>query len=173
MRTNGHRDRHIRLNETHRRHSFPCLGDKYSTRYNFKIAFWRKQPWTQSESNWTLKIRTYWNSCSIQTQVKNHSRIDHSINNQNSKTPKSVFSKAWKENRDNMMDIISQTRLFLILNIIIKRVGTRVSNLSHFFGLDINLIKFRNIKKHFWRSKDDVSIQTWILLWLGMSSQRG
>ena len=132
MRTNGQRDRHIRLTETHRGNLFPCLGDKYSTHYNLKIAFWRKQPWTQSDSDWTLKIRTYWNSCTIENQVKNHSKIDHSINNQKSKTPKSVFSKAWKEKRDNMIDIIFQTRLFLLLNIIIKRVGTRVSNLSHF-----------------------------------------
>ena len=132
MRTNGHRDRHIILTGTHRGPSFPYLGDKYFIHYNFKIYFWRKQPWTQSESNWTLKIRTYWNSCTFENQVKNHSRIDHSINNQKSKTHKSVFSKAWKEKRDNTIDIIFQTRLFLILNMIIKRVGTRVSNLSHF-----------------------------------------
>ena len=44
----------------------------------------------------------------------------------------SSYSKAWKEKRDNMIDIIIQKSLVLLLHIIIKRVGTRVSNLSLF-----------------------------------------
>ena len=39
----------------------------------------------------------------LKNQVENHSKIDNSVNNQKSKTYKSNFSKAWKENRDNML----------------------------------------------------------------------
>ena len=63
---------------------------------------------------------------------KNHFKIDNYENNPKYKTPKFIFSKARKENIYNMLDIISQTRLFLLLYIIIKRSGTRISNLSHF-----------------------------------------
>ena len=63
----------------------------------------------------------------FKNQVKNHSKIESSINDQKSKRSKSNFSKAWKEKRDNMLDIRRQTILFLIWNIIINTVGTRVS----------------------------------------------
>ena len=39
-------------------------------------------------------------------QVENHSKIDNSENNQKSKTSKSILSKTWKENVDNMIDIM-------------------------------------------------------------------
>ena len=60
----------------------------------------------------------------LKNQVENHYKIDNSINSQKSKTSKSNFSKAWKEKRDNMLDIMSQTSLFLLINIIIKRLDT-------------------------------------------------
>ena len=62
----------------------------------------------------------------LKNQVENHSKIDNSVNNQKSKISKSNFSKAQKEKRDNMLDIMIQKLLFLLLNIIIKTVGTRV-----------------------------------------------
>ena len=111
-----------------------------------KITYWRKRPWTRSESHWNLKIRIYHNSCIFLNQVKNHSRIDNSVNNQNSKTSKSNFSEAWKEKRNNILDIMIQTSLFSLLNIIINIVGSRVSNLILFLSWD-ELVKFRNIKK--------------------------
>ena len=62
----------------------------------------------------------------LKNQVENHFKIDNSVNNQKSKISKSNFSKAQKEKRDNMLDIMIQKLLFLLLNIIIKTVGTRV-----------------------------------------------
>ena len=94
-----------------------------------KISYWRKRPWNWSDSDWTLKICTYSNSCRFENQFEIHSKIDNYINNQKYKTSKSNFSKAWKENIDNMLEIMIQTSLLLILNIIIKRVGTRCSNI--------------------------------------------
>ena len=46
-------------------------------------------------------VRTGILAC-LKNQVKNHSKIDNSVNNQKSKTPKYILSKAWKENRDNI-----------------------------------------------------------------------
>ena len=58
---------------------------------------------------------------------QNHSKIDNSLNNQNFKTSKSNFSKAWKEKRDNMLssDIMSQIIFYLPLIIIINTAVTR------------------------------------------------
>ena len=67
----------------------------------------------------------------LENQLENHSKIDNSVNNQKSKFFKSNLSKAQKEKWDNMLDIMIQTDLLLLLNIIINKVGTRVSNLSH------------------------------------------
>ena len=85
----------------------------------------------------------------LKNQVKNHSKIDNSVNNQKSKISKTGFSTAWKENRDNIIDIMIQTRLFLLLNIMIKMVCIRVSNLSLFFWSGDNLVNFRDIKNTF------------------------
>ena len=101
-------------------------------------------------------VRTVINAY-LKNQVENHSKMDNSVNNQKSKISNSNFSRARKEKRDNMLEIMSQKILFLLLNIIIKTVGTRVSNLSHFWSGD-NLVQFSNIKKHFCLSKDDVRI---------------
>ena len=38
----------------------------------------------------------------FENQVEDHSKIDNSVNNQKSKISKSNFSKAWKENIDNI-----------------------------------------------------------------------
>ena len=76
-------------------------------------------------------IRTGINA-NLKNQVENHSKIDNTVNNQKSKMSKFNFSKAWKENRDNMLDIMSQIRLFLLLNITIKTVVISVSYLNHF-----------------------------------------
>ena len=65
-------------------------------------------------------------SAYLENQVENHSKIDNYLHNQKSKISKSNFSKDWKEKRDNMLEIMSQTRLLLLLNIITKTVGTRV-----------------------------------------------
>ena len=70
-------------------------------------------------------INTY-----LENQVENHSKIGNSVNNQKPKISKSNFSKAWREKGDNMLDIMIQTSILLLLHIIIKRVGTRESNLS-------------------------------------------
>ena len=43
----------------------------------------------------------------LKNQVENHSKIDSSIKNQKSKISKSNFSKARKETRNNMLDIIT------------------------------------------------------------------
>ena len=59
----------------------------------------------------------------LKNQVENQSKIDNSVNNQKSNISKSNFSKARKENRDNMLEIMIQTSLFLLLNIIIKMSG--------------------------------------------------
>ena len=80
----------------------------------------------------------------------------------------SNFSEACKENRENMLELFIETSLLLLLNILIKRVGNRVSNLSHFLSGD-NIFKFRNIKKHVFVSKDDVSIHPSVLLHLRMT----
>ena len=68
----------------------------------------------------------------FKNQVESHSKIDNSVNNQKYKTFKCNFSKAWKESRDNMLDIMIHTSLFLLFKITINRVDTRVSNLSQF-----------------------------------------
>ena len=68
----------------------------------------------------------------LKTQVKTHSKIDNSVKNQKFKTYMSNLSKDLKETRCTMLDIIIQTRLLPLLNVIIKIVGTRVSNLSRF-----------------------------------------
>ena len=39
----------------------------------------------------------------LKNQVENHSKIDNSVNNQKSKISRYIFSKACKENRDNML----------------------------------------------------------------------
>ena len=71
-----------------------------------------------------------------------------------------------------MLDIMLQTRLLLLLNIILNNVGTMVSNLSHFLN-GSNLVKFRNIKKQFWISTDDAVMHPPVILKLLMSSHRG
>ena len=65
-----------------------------------------------------------------------------------------------------------QTSLFLLLNIIIKEVSTLGYQIWAIFWSGDNLVKFRNIKKHFWISLDDVSIHPSVILRLLMSSQR-
>ena len=39
----------------------------------------------------------------LKNQVENQSKIDNDVNNQDSKIPKSHFSKAWKEKRYYML----------------------------------------------------------------------
>ena len=102
----------------------------------------------------------------LKNQVEKYSKIENSVNNQKSKTSQSNFSKVWKENIYNMLlEIKIQTSLLLILNIITNKVDTRVSNLSHFWSWN-KLVKFRNIKKHFWISKDDVRIHPSVILFI-------
>ena len=60
----------------------------------------------------------------LKNQVEIHFKIGNYVNNQKSKIPKSYLSKAWKEKIDNMLEIMSQTSLCLLLNIIIMTVGT-------------------------------------------------
>ena len=71
----------------------------------------------------------------LENQVENYSKIDNFVNKQNAKISKSNFSKAWKEKRYHDLDITSQIKLFLILNIVINTVVTRVYNLGQFFFL--------------------------------------
>ena len=54
----------------------------------------------------------------LKNQVENYSKIDHSVNNQKSKISKYNFSKAQKEMKDNILEIMIQTSLFLLSNII-------------------------------------------------------
>ena len=81
----------------------------------------------------------------MKNQVKNKCKKENDVNNKKSKTSKYNFSNDSKEKGYNMLEIMIQTSLFPLLNIIITKVGTRVSNLSHFWSGD-NLVKFRNIK---------------------------
>ena len=99
----------------------------------FKNTQRRKKKFTLSESDWTLKIRMYRNSYMFENQVENHSKIYNSINNQKPKTSRYNFYQVLKEKRDTILDIMMQKRLFLLLNVIINRVGTRVSYLSNFW----------------------------------------
>ena len=39
----------------------------------------------------------------FKNQVENHSKVDNSVNNQNSKISKSNFSEAWKGKIDNIL----------------------------------------------------------------------
>ena len=80
--------------------------------------------------------------------IRKNSKIDNYVNKQKSKTSKSNLSKSWKETSYNMLGIMTQTSLFLILNIITKRVVTRISNLNH-FGSGNKFVKFKKIKKAF------------------------
>ena len=107
----------------------------------------------------------------MKNQVKKHFKVDNSVKNQKSKTSKSNSSKAWKGNRYYMIYIMIQTSLFLLFNIMINILSNTVSIWSIFWYGD-NLAKFRNIKKHFWISKYDVSIHPSVILQLIMSSQR-
>ena len=54
---------------------------------------------------------------------------------------------------------------------IIKRVRTRELILCLFWSRD-NLVNFRNIQKHFWISKDNVSNHPSVIVQLLMSYQR-
>ena len=107
----------------------------------------------------------------LKNQVKNHSKIENSVNNKKSKISKSNFSKSWKENIDKMLNIMIQTSSLLLFSVVIITVGTRVSNLSHFWS-ENNLFKFAETKKHFWISKDDIRIHPYVILQLRISSQR-
>ena len=100
----------------------------------------------------------------LKNQVKNHSKIDNSVNNQKSKIFKSNLSKAWKEKRDNMLVIMSQTSLFLLLNIMRKKVGTLGYQIWVIFWSGDNLVKFRNIKNTFWYLKM-ISTSTYQWYW--------
>ena len=71
-----------------------CMKSTFGTLLQFEldqrvIGFWKYV---------RIGINTY-----LKNWVENHSKIDNSVNIQNSKTPKSNFSKVWKENRDNMI----------------------------------------------------------------------
>ena len=68
-------------------------------------------------------VRT-WIHAYLENQVKNHSKIGNTVNNQKYKISRSNFSKAPKEKKDNMLYIMRQTSLFLLWNIIIMTVGT-------------------------------------------------
>ena len=60
----------------------------------------------------TLKYIHTGNIANLKNQVENHSKIENSINNQNSITTNSNLSKDWKEKRNNMLYIMIQTSLF-------------------------------------------------------------
>ena len=108
----------------------------------------------------------------LKNQVENHSKIDNYVNNQKSKTSKSNLYKAWKENRDNMLDIKIQTSLLLLLNIIMKIFGNIGYQIWAIFWSGNKLVKFRNIKKHLKISKYYVRIHPSVILQLLMSSKR-
>ena len=72
-----------------------------------------------------------------------------------------------------MLDLMIQKILFLLLNIIIKRVCTYESNKRDPFLSGNNLFKFGNIKKRFWISKYGVRIHPSMILQLLISSQKG
>ena len=57
-----------------------------------------------------------------------------------------------------------QTILFLLSIIMVNTVGPRVYQIWAFFWSGDNLVKFKNIKKHFWVSKDDVIIHPSVIL---------
>ena len=72
--------------------------------------------------NISLKIRTCGNYHMFEIARRNPPKIPNSENNPKSKTSKFEISKTWSERRENILIIIIQTRLFLHLNIIIRRV---------------------------------------------------
>ena len=127
-----------------------CMKSTFGTLLQFEldqrvIGFWKYV---------RIGINTY-----LKNWVENHSKIDNSVNIQNSKTPKSNFSKVWKENRDNMLERNHESNKHIItINYYNNTVGTLGYQIWAIFWSWDNLVKFRNIKKQFWVSKYDVSI---------------
>ena len=74
------------------------------------------------------------------------------------------------EKRDHILDIMIQTILLLLLNIVMKRVGTRVSYVGFFWSGD-NLVKFKNIRNIF-GCLNIMSSSTSVILKLLVSSHR-
>ena len=75
----------------------------------------------------------------LKRQVENHSKIANSENTLNSKISKSEISKTWRGKSENMLDITSQTSLFLQFNIIKVRNTTYPTIGGEFYTFYIRL----------------------------------
>ena len=72
--------------------------------------------------NMSLQISTYMNYCIFQTSSQKVAQKIQFFNIQKSKIFKSGFSKTWRENKKNIVDIMIEIILFLTFKIITKRV---------------------------------------------------
>ena len=70
----------------------------------------------------SLQIITYRNYCIFQTPSQKLAQNIQLLNIQKSKISKSDFSKTWRENRENIVDIMIQIIFFLEFKIIKKKV---------------------------------------------------
>ena len=72
--------------------------------------------------NVSLQISMYRNYCIFQSPSQKVSQNIQLLNIEKYKIPKYDFSKTWRENRENMVDIMIQIILFLLFKIITDRV---------------------------------------------------
>ena len=77
-----------------------------------------------------FKMRTY-RKC-LKRQVENYSKIANSENTLKSKTPRFNLSTTWREKRENMLEIMKQTRLLLKFKVATKKVGRGGHYMGHF-----------------------------------------